>query len=96
MTPFNILCNAVGACAVKRIIFDGDETIVLFADGDKVVVKRHPDDKNDPITAVLWALGEKVFGTDLSRQIKRAIKYRSSDREALHAAKAAAKPPKFA
>ena len=89
MTPFNILCNAIGACAVKKIIFDEvkDETIVLFADGDKVVVRRHSEDAADQITAVLWALGEKVFGTDIARQIKRAIKYRASNRADLHATK---------
>ena len=92
VTPFNILCNAPGACAVKKIIFDDDETIVLFADGDKVVLHRHSDDANDHVTAVLWALGEKVFGTDVARQIKRAIKYRASNRSDLHAAKKCEKP----
>lgn len=84
MTPFNIVCNAHGACAIKKIIFDGDETNVLFADGDKVVLHRHSDDANDKVTAVLWALGEKVFGQDVARQIKRAIKYRAADRADLH------------
>ena len=89
VTPFNILCNAPGACAVKKIIFDEDkdETIVLFADGDKVVVHRHSEDAADQVAAVLWALGEKVFGTEVARQIKRAIKYRASNRADLHAMK---------
>lgn len=84
VTPFNILCNAVGACAIENIIFDNNETIVLFADGDKVVVHRHQDDQDDRVAAVLWALGEKVFGEDVARQIKRAIKYRGHTRSELH------------
>lgn len=84
VTPFNILPNCVGACAVKKVIFDGDETTVLFADGDKVVLHRHSDDANDRVTAILWALAEKVFGEDVARQIKRVIKYRSSERSDLH------------
>ena len=83
VTPFNILCTATGACAVRQVIFDNDETTVLFDDGDRVVVKRHSSDVNDSITAVLWAIGEKVFGEDLARQIKRVIKYRGVDRNEL-------------
>lgn len=79
VTPFNILCTCVGACAIRDIIFKGETTIVLFADGDKVVLNRHSDDKPDRVTAVLWALGQKLFGVNLARQINNAIKYRGRD-----------------
>lgn len=83
VTPFNILCNCSGACAIKQIIFDEDETIVLFVDGDRVSVHRHSEDSDDRVAAVLWAIAEKVFGEDVSRQIKRAIKYRGVERAKL-------------
>ena len=83
VTPFNIQCNCDGACAIRKIIFDGDETIVLFADGDRVQLHRFGSDRDDPVTAILWALGQKVFGQELARQINRAIKYRSSTLEQL-------------
>lgn len=91
VTPFNIQCNCDGACAIRKIIFNGDETIVLFSDGDRVQLRRHDKDANDPVTAVLWALGEKVFGTELARQINRALKYRASTIEELRKEKRDAK-----
>ena len=96
MTPFNIQCLSDGACAISKIIFDGDDTIVLFADGDHVHLHRHGSDANDPVTAVLWALGEKVFGTELARQIHRAIKVRGRTIEQLRDEKRAAKAAKAA
>ena len=77
ITPFNILCNCDGACAVKQIIMDGSDMVVLFADGDRVTVTRHTDDKDDPVTALLWALGKKVFGEKISVQINKALKRRA-------------------
>lgn len=91
VTPFNIQCNCDGACAIRKIIVDQDETIVLFQDGDRVQLHRHPSDTNDLVTAVLWALGQKVFGTELARQINRAIKYRAHTIEELREAKSVRK-----
>lgn len=87
MTPFNIQCNCDGACAIRKIIEKGDETIVLFADGDRVVLHRHESDQKDSVTAVLWALGQKVFGTGLARQIHSALKYRTVDTEKIRSSK---------
>lgn len=83
VTPFNIQPLYAGACAVRRILFGDGDTIVIFDDGDRVRVVRHADDKDDPTTAVLWALGEKVFGKELPRQISRAIRYRGASVDGL-------------
>ena len=91
ITPFNILCRSIGACAIKQVIFDGDDTIVLFADGDKVVIHRSENDRDDQVTAILWALAKKVFGKDVVKQINRVIKYRSATRAQLRKKKEDAK-----
>lgn len=91
VTPFNILCNCDGACAVKQIIVDGNDMVVLFADGDRVTVTRHTDDKSDPVTALLWALGKKVFGEKLAVQINKALKRRAVTVEKLREDKKARK-----
>lgn len=88
VTPFNIGCNCDGACAIKQIIIDGNDTVVLFADGDRVCVTRHVDDREDHVSAVLWALGKKVFGEKLAPQINKALKRHAVTIEELRKEKA--------
>lgn len=47
---------------IKKVIFSGPCTIVLWANGDKTVVKRSEGDKNDREVAVLYAIAKKKFG----------------------------------
>lgn len=47
---------------IKKVIFSGPCPIVLWANGDKTVVKRAEGDKNDREVAVLYAIAKKKFG----------------------------------
>lgn len=47
---------------IKKVIFSGPCTIVLWANGDKTIVKRAEGDKNDREVAVLYAIAKKKFG----------------------------------
>ena len=47
---------------IKKVIFSGPCTIVLWANGDKTVVKRAEGDKNDREVAVLYEIAKKKFG----------------------------------
>jgi hypothetical protein len=71
--PFNFLPIAVGAAAVKKVIFKGDQTIVIFDGGERVTVTRSKNDKYDEPTAVAWALLKFCFGKNYNRQIHRII-----------------------
>lgn len=55
---------------IKKVIFSGPCTIVLWANGDKTVVKRAEGDKNDREVAVLYAIAKKKFG-NITRVHKR-------------------------
>ncbi len=46
---------------VTRVIVSGPATIVFFSDGDKVVVKREPKDKEDPEKAFAMCLAKKFL-----------------------------------
>lgn len=43
---------------IKKVIFSGPCTIVLWANGDKTIVKRAEGDKNDREVAVLYAIAK--------------------------------------
>lgn len=92
VTPFNIIPTCEAACGITKIVKDGDTTTVIFVDGDRVVLTLHKGESYDLHTAVLWALGKKVFGEDLSRQIGRAIDKRLVDVKALHEQKVTTYP----
>lgn len=47
---------------IKKVIFSGMCTILLWANGDKTIVKRYPGDKNDREVAVLYAIAKHKFG----------------------------------
>ena len=49
---------------LKKIIFNGPATIVLWNDGSKTVVKCSDDETWDPYTAVAYAYMKKIFGSN--------------------------------
>ncbi len=44
----------------KKVIFNGPATICLFRDGTKEVVKKMPDEANDPEKAVLYCIMKHI------------------------------------
>lgn len=63
--PFPYSCPEI-----KRVIFNGPATIVLFADGTKSVVKCSENDIYDPEKAVMIAYLKKLFGCSKSQMRK--------------------------
>ena len=62
---------------VKKIIFNGPKTIVLWSDGTKTIVSMSKDEaKFDPEAAFCAAYTKKMFGTN--SKIKRIIKEKSN------------------
>lgn len=62
---------------VKKIIFSGPKTIVLWTDGTKTIVSMSKDETNfDPEAAFCAAYTKKMFGTN--SKIKRIIKEKSN------------------
>lgn len=62
---------------VKKIIFSGPKTIVLWSDGTKTIVSMSKDEaKFDPEAAFCAAYTKKMFGTN--SKIKRIIKEKSN------------------
>ena len=57
-TPINFTIRP----KIKKVIFSGPCTIILWANGDKTVVKRSEGDRNDREVAVLYAIAKKKFG----------------------------------
>ena len=78
--PFNFLLNSPSANAVKRVIAFNDEkgepckTIVIFDNGDRVVVKRNENDAPDLRQRILWAILKHSFGTSIERQLDKILK----------------------
>lgn len=70
---------------VKKIIFNGPKTIVLWTDGTKTIVSMSKDEaKFDPEAAFCAAYTKKMFGTN--SKIKRVIKEKSNFEEYTKAA----------
>ena len=62
---------------VKKIIFNGPKTIVLWSDGTKTIVSMSKDETNfDPEAAFCAAYTKKMFGAN--SKIKRIIKEKSN------------------
>ena len=62
---------------VKKIIFSGPKTIVLWSDGTKTIVSMSKDEaKFDPEAAFCAAYTKKMFGSN--SKIKRVIKEKSN------------------
>lgn len=69
--------NEMKELDVKKIIFSGPKTIVLWNDGTKTIVSMSKDETNfDPEAAFCAAYTKKMFGTN--SKIKRIIKEKSN------------------
>lgn len=69
--------NEMKKLDVKKIIFSGPKTIVLWSDGTKTIVSMSKDETNfDPEAAFCAAYTKKMFGTN--SKIKRVIKEKSN------------------
>lgn len=65
---------------VKRIIFSGPKTIVLWSDGTKTIVSMSKDElRFDPEAAFCAAYTKKMFGSN--SKIKRIIEQKSNFEE---------------
>lgn len=77
--PFNYLLNSPSANAVRKVIVFNDserkpfKTIVLFDNGDRVVVRRNGNDAPDVKMSVLWAIVKHSFGNSVDRQIEKIL-----------------------
>lgn len=72
--------NSMKKLDVKKIIFSGPKTIVLWSDGTKTIVSMSKDEtKFDPEAAFCAAYTKKTFGTN--SKIKRIIKEKSNYEE---------------
>ncbi len=77
--PFNYLLNSPSANAVRKVVVFNDsnrepcKTIVLFDNGDRVVVKRNENDKADLKESILWAIVKHSFGKSIERQLDRIV-----------------------
>ena len=49
--------------SIKKVIFNGPATIVIWADGSKTVVKLMDGDDYDPEKAIMMCLVEKMLGS---------------------------------
>lgn len=55
----------------KKIICNPPATVVLWNDGTKTVVKCSKEDRFDSYAGFLWALAEKVYGSN--SQVKKVV-----------------------
>lgn len=77
--------NEMKNADVKKIIFSGPKTIVLWTDGTKTIVSMSKDELGfDPEAAFCAAYTKKMFGTN--SKIKRVIKEKSNFEEYTKAA----------
>lgn len=85
--PFNYLLNSPAANAVRKVVVfkdaNGDpcRTIVLFDNGDRVVVRRSPEDAPDLRASILWAIVKHSFGKSVDRQVDRIVETVTVDSE---------------
>lgn len=57
----------------KKVIFNGDATIVIWKDDTKTIVKRSENDESDWRIAIVWCIMKKIFGsyTNADKYIKQ-------------------------
>lgn len=56
----------MGRISIKKVIFNGPATIVMWKDGNKTVVQCRGDDVYDPEKGLAMAISKKVFGNNYS------------------------------
>lgn len=75
--------------AIKKVIFSGPCTIVLWGDGTKTMVRCLEDDFYDPEKAVMMAYLKKHFGYSNAQMSKWLKKYTEGAEEAIAPKKSA-------
>lgn len=55
--------------AVKKVIFNGDATIVIWDDGSKTVVKRRKGERKDKEKAIMYCILEKQLGETFAKKM---------------------------
>ena len=58
--------TAATRLSIKRVIFNGPATIVMWTDGSKTVVKRQPGEVMDAEKGIFAACAKKLLGTNAS------------------------------
>lgn len=58
--------------SIKQIIYSGEKTIILWADGTKTIVTCGVGDKFDPYAGFCAAVAKKLFGS--TSKVKKIIK----------------------
>lgn len=71
LMPYDKLDPLLSTDDVKNVVFSGDKTIVLWADGTKTIVTCGDGDIFDPYAGFCAAVAKKVFGSTSS--VKRAL-----------------------
>lgn len=66
-STYNVYRSESSKYEIDKIIFNGDATIVIFEDGEKVIVKRQKYDEMDREKAVAMAIMKRVYGTNRTR-----------------------------
>lgn len=63
----------VGLC-IKKVIFHGPATIVIWDDNTKTIVKCMDGDEFDPEKGLAMAISKRIFGDDFHATFKRYLK----------------------
>lgn len=73
---FSLIMPSIPGCRsipeIKRVIFSGPVTIILWNDDTKTIVRRSSDDPNDHYAAFTAAVCKKLFGN--SSAIRKIVK----------------------
>ena len=60
--------------SIKKVIFHGPATIVIWDDNTKTVVKCMEGDEFDPEKGLAMAISKRIFGDDFHATFKRYLK----------------------
>ena len=60
--------------SIKKVIFHGPATIVIWDDDTKTVVKCMEGDEFDPEKGLAMAISKRIFGDDFHSTFKRYLK----------------------
>jgi len=71
--PLKIMPLACGSPSVRNVVFNDNETIVVFDNGDRVAVCCAKEDMFDRHSAVGWALLKYILGNNIGRRIDDII-----------------------
>lgn len=68
--------NSLRELSFQKIISSGPCTIVLWSEGDKTIVRLRKGNKNNMKTAILWAMGKRLYGSrhQLDKVVKQEMK----------------------